>query len=453
VPAPALQLVVDLHPVARLYPDARSARPVRVQLGKAVFAAAAECMAGPLAGAPREGVRGQSLARITMPAGDVLVRGISEPGEGQTGLTVELGPPVALYGVVLDAVGVPLAGAELDCDGRLVSSDAEGRFHIDLKYGGAAVPLVARMPGKADTFRLLDLRQAPREPVKIIVAEGAEVRLKVIGPARPGRGEVVVLPGREQDTRLMQYPFWRQADVRTEVSSEGTALVKGLPRGASVRFRLRHDALLCADSEDVRVGERDEAVLLSASAAPMLTGRVLTQKACRSAGPRSRAGAATTDAPLAQPGWILPGNRPARRRELGDQRRRRQLRDRPLACRRPREPREDRGPGYLGTEGAGHRRVRGPEARVPAARAGAGPGPAAARAEPPAARAAVCVLDPGAGPSLRQPRRGRSRAARDPLKEPCLLDVFVELAGPAGWKRSWSALAVMGRTPLRLSDQ
>jgi hypothetical protein len=133
---------------------------------------------------------------------------------------------VPVEGVVLDTMGLPLAGAWITVEGlpQHTRSDAEGRFELMLPPDAATVQLNVALAGFDD--RPLSIAMPPTNPLQVVLRSGA--------PGAGGAmGEIVVEDTQEESAPVSHALDREQVELTPGTHSDAVRLVQALP-GVSV---------------------------------------------------------------------------------------------------------------------------------------------------------------------------------------------------------------------------
>src|SRR5262249_26556270 len=150
----------------------------------------------------------------------------------------DLGPDRALRGRVVDRAAAPIVAAAVFTGGaadEAVTTDADGRFEVRVP-AGRGVPVVVRAAGKAWRGAIVDVSPDFGAEVDFSLADEMPLEVHALGPQAPVAGAAAaVLPTDTSDTDLQAYPFFAQdLFAPAPVDEHGTAMLRGLPRGATV---------------------------------------------------------------------------------------------------------------------------------------------------------------------------------------------------------------------------
>lgn len=294
------ELVLHLRPRARLARSLRAEPEVRVLRAGALV---------PMQVEPVARAAGRHLLRLTNPAGESVYRIVSALPEAGEALVVELGSEVPCRGIVEDAAGTPLAGAQVWLDGQQTETDAAGEWRFARVVGGAGVPLVVRASGHAEVQRVLELRPVAGEPLRVRLDAGVSLRVRLAAPVVDGPPPAVyVLPGGgDPDTRWLHFPFWRQGlSGGHRIGADGSVRIEHLPAGASVRALIAHPWLESRVSAPVRLHDQETTLVVQAGALAELRGKVVDAQGRPLAGVCVTAQPAGEEAPTVDPRWLLP---------------------------------------------------------------------------------------------------------------------------------------------------
>jgi hypothetical protein len=185
------------------------------------------------------------------------------------------GPPMTARARILDAAGMPLAGATL-WFGRIdaqdlpvvATADAEGRCEF-ATASGEGVPVVAKANGHASELRIVDLDVRLGE-LEFRLAPAAALRVQVVGagPAA-GVGQVFVVPLDRVTTELSVYPFLLGTVFGgVPLDARGRATIEDLPAECEVGVVFVHPAVALTKPRQVKVSSKGEDLVLQVRAVP-----------------------------------------------------------------------------------------------------------------------------------------------------------------------------------------
>lgn len=229
-------------------------------------------------------LQGASIVKVTCPGGKVAVREVvlAQLSTAELHLTFESLAIVA--GTVTDASGAPLQSVEVQSDGRVAYTDADGIFRFNGLPAGKVL-VTARAPGFATTRRVVGVgfrqRVRPGE-FKIALSEGATLEIglsRSLGSISPGYA--ILMPAAGAGASAIPgggFPWYEVNPVA--IPRGGRAVVEGLPLGAvSVRV-FKDGALAVPPSKNVRLEAdleqpKKNVVMIDLEPAPVIEGLVL----------------------------------------------------------------------------------------------------------------------------------------------------------------------------------
>lgn len=313
-PASGPQVLVELTPRGRLLPPPSATR-WNVVREESVLPAAVTVLGGADDAwfGPRRG--GRSLVRVELGRGAGLVRVVAADAGDATAL-VDLGADTILQGRVVDTAGRPVAGARvwsgLLHGGELqtVATDQDGRFQC-VASAGAGVPLVVRAPGLAQVGRIVHVDPVAPVEHSFVLPPGASLTVRCAAVAHalaPAR--VLVLPGTDAGTEVLQFPFllqavagWRSADAG------GVCTIPGLPLGGALAVLVQHPLVAQTPAVEVVLRQPENDLTVPLVLLPPLHGRVVDTTGAPVAGARVICGGRPEEAGSVDvAGRLLPGD-------------------------------------------------------------------------------------------------------------------------------------------------
>lgn len=224
----------------------------------------------------------------------------------ETSLPIGFGMPGAARGKVLDREGKPIAGAQVEIDGRITFSDLDGAFLHPAIPSGTDLECIVSRPGYAAVFQLLTIAaRQTREDLVFTLFPGATLDVEVpeaIGA--PTEAQILLIPA----GNLVSTNSWGQRSFPWRTKSPcaiqpGSRLrIEDLPPNQRVRVFLFHrGAYAKPTSVEARLEEGMTAVAtLHLEAAPVVVGTARSRDGLVVPGARirleapDRAGAACT---------------------------------------------------------------------------------------------------------------------------------------------------------------
>ena len=209
--------------------------------------------------------RGSALVSVAVGSGSLLRHVATDPAAAAP---VVVGARVEVRGVVVDAQQRPARGAsvwfgELTAEGseRAFEVDEDGAFTAEVS-AGQGVPFVARGPGLASVWRVVEVRPGTAG-LRAVLPPAATVHVQLAGRAvevEQARAFVVPLEG-QVSSAVAQWPFFAQ--VRSDgypFDADGRAVVPDLPMEGEVGVVVRHPLAPLAAPARVALGRSRQRV-------------------------------------------------------------------------------------------------------------------------------------------------------------------------------------------------
>ena len=209
--------------------------------------------------------RGSALVSVAVGSGSLLRHVATDPAAAAPFV---VGARVEVRGVVVDAQQRPARGAsvwfgELTAEGseRAFEVDEDGAFTAEVS-AGQGVPFVARGPGLASVWRVVEVRPGTAG-LRAVLPPAATVHVQLAGRAvevEQARAFVVPLEG-QVSSAVAQWPFFAQ--VRSDgypFDAGGRAVVPDLPMEGEVGVVVRHPLAPLAAPAHVALGRSRQRV-------------------------------------------------------------------------------------------------------------------------------------------------------------------------------------------------
>lgn len=220
------------------------------------------------------------LALVEVRAGSFVARREVRLRQGaETLLNLGFGRLATVAGIVLDAQGQPVGGAEVNFDGHLTTSGEDGMFYVAGVAGGQ-IPVEVGAPGFAalrQTTYVAGGTIPPREEYRLQPA--ASLRIAI--PDRvggPGPVQVYLLPnvvGSERTEPHQQaFPWHRLHPL--EVPAGASHVVDGLPATSVRILAFRPGARAQEKIVNLQAGQEND-VTIRLEGAPMILGTVVDE--------------------------------------------------------------------------------------------------------------------------------------------------------------------------------
>ncbi len=229
-------------------------------------------------------LQGASIVKVTCPGGKIAVREVVLAQLSKTEFHLSFESLATVAGTVTDASGAPLQSVEVQSDGRVSYTDADGIFRFNGLPAGKVL-ITARAPGFTTTRRVVGVgfrqRVRPGE-FKIALREGASLEIglsRSLGSISPGYA--ILMPAAGAGASALPgagFPWYEVNPVTIPMG--GRAVVEGLPLGAvSVRV-FKDGALAVPPSKNVRLEAdleepKENVVMIDLEPAPVIRGVVL----------------------------------------------------------------------------------------------------------------------------------------------------------------------------------
>jgi hypothetical protein len=275
-PSPGIVVAVRVSQRERYVPPARAGIEVLGADGKALNARLIAGVGAGAHGASDGDGGGLALTLIDGIDGRLL----RQVRVGRDEAKTALGERMLQRGRVVDPVERPLVGAEVwlgewhgDGSRRTATTDEDGRFALDTP-GGAGVPLVVRLPGRATVARFVGVA-VPLPTVEIVLQPAGRLVVQLAARAVAIESARVFVSPRVQSTELSSWPFFLQSvDGGYAVDADGRVAVDDLPQVGELDVYVRHPLALAAGPVPVALRGAHSHLLAPLEHAP---GRVAAQ--------------------------------------------------------------------------------------------------------------------------------------------------------------------------------
>lgn len=214
--------------------------------------------------------RGSALVSVDLGAGSLLRHLAVDPLEPRQ---VVVGARVQVRGALVDAKQQPVLDAsvwfgELGADGRerTFEVDEDGAFSADVPAGDG-VPFVARGPGYASTWRVIEVRAGVGE-LSEVLRPATTLHVQLAGRAvEIERARAFVVPVADAvSSSVAQWPFFAQLQRDGyAVDADGRVRIPGLPRDGQVGVVVRHPRSPIGPPVVVALSEEREQVVVPVS--------------------------------------------------------------------------------------------------------------------------------------------------------------------------------------------
>jgi len=221
---------------------------------------------------------------VTCPGGKVAVREVVLAQLSTAELHLSFESLATIAGTITDSSGAPLQSVEVQSDGRVAYTDADGIFRFSGLPAGKVL-VTARTPGFATTRRVVGVgfrqRVRPGE-FKIALSKGTTLEIglsRSLGSISPGYA--ILMPAAGTGASALPgggFPWYEVNPVT--IPRGARAVVEGLPLGAVAVRVFKDGALAVPPSKNVRLEAdldqpKKNVVMIDLEPAPVIQGVVL----------------------------------------------------------------------------------------------------------------------------------------------------------------------------------